>query len=200
LRVSRAKRRHTKNWKRNLNNSKPQLRNKMKKLTTFVATAILILLSSTAYADETTNSLGFAAGGTYGLGLSYSHDTPVWGIQFTALPIWDNEEGGQVFGGVNLKRNFHENGKVGIYGSLGLAAGFWRENREDCRWNQNGDAEDCVTHVDEGWAAALGPGVGMQVIFWKNMLFRFELPMAFRYTDEGYGISPIPNTALMYRW
>jgi len=53
---------------------------------------------------------------------------------------------------------------------------------------------------DEGWGAVTGPGVGMQVTFWDNMLFRFELPLGFRYGSDGFGIMPLPNTALMYRW
>ena len=162
----------------------------------------LVCLTSTARADEgSTNSLGFAAGGTYGLGLSYSHDTPTWGVQFTALPLWDSEDGGQVFGGINVKRNFHENGKVGLYGSFGVAGGFWRENEFECDFIEATQTDKCREFVDEGWGVVTGPGVGMQVLFWGNMLFRFELPVAVRYSSDGtYGLSPIPNTALMYRW
>ena len=54
--------------------------------------------------------------------------------------------------------------------------------------------------VDEGLNFAAGPGVGMQVIFWDNLLFRFELPLAVKWGTNGLGIIPIPNSALMYRW
>ena len=60
--------------------------------------------------------------------------------------------------------------------------------------------EDTEHTIDEGWGAVTGPGVGMQVTFWDNMLFRFELPLGFRYGSDGFGIMPLPNTALMYRW
>ena len=163
--------------------------------------ALLITCSASTANAQSTNSLGFAAGGTYGLGLSYSHDTPTWGVQLTALPFWDSEEGGQVFGGINIKRNFHENGKVGLYGSFGVAGGFWRENEFECDFIEATQTDNCREFVDEGWGIVSGPGIGMQVLFWDNMLFRFELPVAVRYSSDGtYGLSPIPNTALMYRW
>lgn len=147
-----------------------------------------------------THSLGFAAGGTYGVGLSYSYDTQDWGVQVTGLPIWDQETGGQVFGGVNFKRNFHENGKMGVYGSAGVGGGFWRDTDEWCDWDEEAEEESCWEETEEGWGVIVGPGVGMQMAFWDNMLVRFELPLGFRFSSEGFGISPIPNTALMYRW
>ena len=165
--------------------------------------SVLILslfTSNEAMADEPTQSLGFAAGGTYGIGLSYSYDTPVWGIQITGLPIWDEQDGGTVFGGVNLKRNFHENEKVGLYGSFGVAGGLWQDTYEECEWDKVTEEENCWEETDEGWGMAAGPGVGMQMIFWENMLFRFELPIAVKFSTDGFGISPIPNAALMYRW
>jgi len=168
----------------------------MIKMITILAGLLLVTPANA----ETTNSLGFAAGGTYGIGLSYSHDNDVWGYQITGLPVWDESDGGRVFGGVNLKRNFHENGKVGLYGSLGLAGGFWRDTYEECVWNEDTKSDDCEETTDEGWGAVTGPGVGMQVTFWDNMLFRFELPLGFRYGSDGFGIMPLPNTALMYRW
>tara|TARA_Y100000593_G_scaffold86306_1_gene164767 strand:- start:358 stop:867 length:510 start_codon:yes stop_codon:yes gene_type:complete len=164
----------------------------------FLATTLLF--ASSAAASESTHSLGFAAGSTYGVGLSYSYDTPSWGIQITGLPIWHPVDGGRVFGGVNLKRNFHENGKVGLYGSLGLAGGFWKDIDEECTWDEEAQKEDCEQVIDEGWGIASGPGVGMQLIFWDNLRFRFELPLAISYSEKGIGAMPIPNAALMYSW
>jgi len=155
--------------------------------------------------EAATNSLGFAAGGTYGAGLSYSYDTEEWGIQITTLPIWDEEEGGRIFGGINLKKNFHENGKVGLYGSVGVGAGIWKDIDEDCRWvedleNPENGENICTEVIDEGWGVITGPGVGMQYMFWDNMVLRFELPFGIRTSSEGFGITPIPNAALLYRW
>ena len=165
-----------------------------------------LMIPATANA-ALTNSLGFAAGGTYGVGLSYSRDTTVWGIQITGLPIWDQDSGGRIFGGINLKRHFHENGKVGLYGSVGVAGGLWKDAYEECEWESEVDEageltekENCREETDEGWGLATGPGVGMQMIFWENLLFRFELPLAVRFSSDGFGIIPIPNVALMYRW
>ena len=155
--------------------------------------------------EAATNSLGFAAGGTYGAGLSYSHDTELWGIQITALPIWDQEEGGRIFGGINLRRNFHENGKVGLYGSLGIGGGIWKDIDERCQWVENLENPElskdvCTESIEEGWGVITGPGIGMEYMFWDNMVFRFELPLGLRVSSEGFGITPIPNAALLYRW
>ena len=165
----------------------------------FLIAASLMFSTAVQAEGDAHNSLGFAAGGTYGVGLSYSYDTPVWGIQVTGLPFWDDGEG-RVFGGVNVKRNFHENGKVGLYGSAGVAGGIWREEHEECNWSEQTEEDECETVVEEGWGVVSGPGVGMQMLFWDNMLFRFELPLGIKVSSEGFGVLPIPNGALMYRW
>ncbi len=162
-------------------------------------TSACMLFSSVAYADST-HSLGFAAGSTYGIGLSYSYDNPTWGVQITGLPVWDESDGGRIAGGVNFKRNFHENGRVGLYGSLGMAGHLYRDIYEEYTWDPETDEETSETVIDEGLDFAAGPGVGMQVMFWDNLLFRFELPLAVKWGTNGLGIIPIPNSALMYRW
>jgi len=146
-----------------------------------------------------THSLGFAAGSTYGIGLSYSRDWDVWGFQVTALPVWDAEDGGMVAGGLNIKRNFHSNGLVGVYGSFGVAGMMSKDVYEECDWDLDQE-ENCETVEESSHNYALGPGVGMEFLFWKNVLFRFELPLAVRNGTDGFGITPIPNLALMYRW
>tara|TARA_B100000902_G_scaffold344014_1_gene349129 strand:+ start:447 stop:965 length:519 start_codon:yes stop_codon:yes gene_type:complete len=170
----------------------------LKKLLMTAITAVA--LSSFAHAQESSHSLGFAAGSTYGVGLSYSHDWKKSGVQITALPYW-NEDSGMVAAGVNFKRNFDENDKIGIYGSLGVATAIQKETFTECFWDEELNEEVCedpVVTISQNFAT--GPGVGMQVYFWKNAVFRFELPLAFRFGTAGFGITPIPNVALMYRW
>ncbi len=148
-----------------------------------------------------THALGFAAGSTYGVGLSYSRDWNLWGFQVTALPVWDVDEGGLLAGGLNLKRNFHSNEMVGVYGSFGLAGMVSKDTWEECDWNdETEEEENCETVTEENKNYATGPGVGMEFLFWENVLFRFELPLAVRNGTDGFGITPIPNAALMYRW
>ena len=176
----------------------------MKTLQTIIL-LILILIPQSAnansYENSKTHALGFAAGSTYGIGLSYSYDWEHNGIQFTALPVWDQEEGGLVAGGINLKKNFHHNNMVGIYGSFGIAGMMMRDVWEDCEWDEENNEEvNCVTEIEESRNYAVGPGVGMEFSFWGNMIFRFELPLAVRNGTDGFGISPIPNAAIMYRW
>jgi hypothetical protein len=167
---------------------------------TLLTLAVSLAISTTAIASEKSHSLGFAAGSTYGIGLSYSHDWGKSGIQVTALPYW-NDETGMLAGGVNLKRNFDENEKIGIYGSLGIATAIQKDTYVECHWDEETNTEICedpVVTISSNFAA--GPGVGMQVYFWKNAVFRFELPLAFRFGTDGFGLTPIPNVALMYRW
>jgi len=151
-------------------------------------------------AREGCHSLGFAAGSTYGIGLSYSRDWDAWGFQVTALPVWDAEDGGLVAGGLNFKRNFHSNGQAGVYGSFGVAGMMSKDVWEEHTWDPETGEEtlEIVTETSQNYA--FGPGVGMEFLFWNNVLFRFELPLAIRNGTDGFGISPIPNAALMYRW
>ena len=175
----------------------------MKTLQTIIL-LILILIPQNAnansYENSKTHALGFAAGSTYGIGLSYSHDWEHHGIQFTALPVWDQEDGGMIAGGINFKKNFHQNHKIGVYGSFGIAGMMMRDVWEECAWVAEAEEEYCLTVTEDSRNYAVGPGVGFEVNFWHNMLFRFELPLAVRNGTDGFGISPIPNAAIMYRW
>lgn len=167
---------------------------------TLISLAALFALTNDSIAADKSHSLGFAAGSTYGVGLSYSHDWDKNGVQVTALPYW-NDDSGMVAAGVNFKRNFDENGKIGIYGSFGLAGSVQKEVYTDCYWDDDLKEEICdlpVVEINHNYAA--GPGVGMQFYFWQNGVFRFELPIAVRFGTSGFGILPIPNVALMYRW
>ena len=90
---------------------------------------------------------------------------------------------------------------VGIYGSFGIAGMLMRDVWEDCEWDDETNEEvNCETEIEENRNYAVGPGVGMEFSFWGNMIFRFELPLAVRNGTDGFGISPIPNAAIMYRW
>tara|TARA_Y100000310_G_scaffold318774_1_gene373236 strand:+ start:444 stop:959 length:516 start_codon:yes stop_codon:yes gene_type:complete len=169
----------------------------MKKVLGLMFAAFMML---PATADATKNSLGFAAGSTYGIGLSYALDFENGhGVQVTGLPYW-SEDGGLVAGGINYRYTFHQNGRVGIYGSFGLAGMMSKNTYEECDWSDNGEPETCTEVVEEDFNLASGPGVGLQVFFWDNMVVRFELPLTARYGTDGFGITPIPNFALMYRW
>ena len=165
-------------------------------------------LSTTANAAEESHSLGFGFGSTYGAGLTYERALPNgWGVQVTGLPIWSEGEGGLIAGGVNIRRNFHSNGTVGVYGSFGVAGMYAKSIEENCLWEDanddgewNVEEENCETTEEISNNYAVGPGVGMEVTLLRNLIFKFELPLAIRNGSEGFGISPIPNAALVYRW
>ena len=158
-----------------------------------------LVMTSNAGAADKSHALGFAAGSTYGVGLSYSYDWNKNGVQVTALPYW-SDDSGMLAGGINFKRTFDENEKIGIYGSLGIATAVQKDVRTSTEWDD--DTSEAVTTkiVDISNNYAAGPGVGMQIYFWQNGVFRFELPIAFRFGTDGFGVIPIPNVALMYRW
>jgi len=165
----------------------------------FLGIILALLISVPAWANEKSHSLGFAAGSTYGLGLSYSHDWNKNGIQVTALPYW-SDNSGLVAGGINFKRTFDENSKIGIYGSVGIATAIQKDVYTSTSWDDD-SGEGVTKYIPEySYNYATGPGVGMQLYFWQNGVFRFELPIAFRFGTDGFGITPIPNAALMYRW
>ena len=81
----------------------------MKTLQTIILLILILIpqnIQAASHENSKTHALGFAAGSTYGIGLSYSHDWEHNGVQFTALLVWDQEEGGLVAGGINLRRIF----------------------------------------------------------------------------------------------
>ena len=66
-----------------------------------------------------------------------------------------------------MKKNFHHNEMVAIYGSFGIAGMMMRDVWEDCEWDDEINEEiNCVTEVEENRNYAVGPGVGMEFSFW----------------------------------
>jgi len=173
----------------------------MKKLGMIAAFAMFMLPTFA----QAKHSLGFAAGSTYGIGLSYALDLDSGhGFQLTGLPYW-NDEDGMIAGGLNYRYTLHQNGRVGIYGSYGLAGMLAKSTHYDCVQTDTPDAlvgvaEECTDVEELDYNIATGPGVGLQMYFWDNLVVRFELPLTLRYGTDGWGITPIPNFALMYRW
>ena len=156
---------------------------------------ISLLLPAVATADE--QRIGFVAGSTYGVGLGYSKqfkDGRGW--QVSALPIVEDDLDATVFLGGTMFQTLNSNTWGRAYWSLGLAAFYTRQSREE--WDDEGPL------LDEGVMLSFGPGVGLERR-WKQFAISLELPLAVQVGYHSHefkflGMHPIPTFSLMYFW
>ena len=174
--------------------------------------ALATLLASTALAaDGAGHSVGFVAGPTYGLGISYGRQNPATGNgwQVSGFPLWSQEER-YLFGGLTLFKTLHQGEWARAFFSGGVAA-FYRRSEQ---WNFVSGRLDVELKpdvkvglhvegdrgIDERLDVVVGPGVGLE-IHAKNVAVSMDVPIAiFLVSDDGFAIRPIPNFALLYRW
>ena len=174
--------------------------------------ALATLLASTALAaDGAGHSVGFVAGPTYGLGLSYGRQNPATGNgwQVSGFPLWSQEER-YLFGGLTLFKTLHQGEWARAFFSGGVAA-FYRRSEN---WDFVGAELDVRVkpdvkvglrverdkNIDERLDVVVGPGVGLENHA-NNIAVSMDVPIAiFLVSDDGFAIRPIPNFALRYRW
>jgi hypothetical protein len=146
---------------------------------------------------ENTQSIGFVAGSTHGIGVSYARQNSQtgYGWQVSGFPVWSQGER-HLFGAVALFKTLNQGKKGRAFLSFGVAAHYNRSIYEDEHGQihiSNGD--------DESYGLIFGPGVGLERWFAENFAVSLEIPAAIRVdSDEGFSILPIPNCALAYRW
>ena len=95
--------------------------------------ALATLLASTALAaDGAGHSVGFVAGPTYGLGISYGRQNPATGNgwQVSGFPLWSQEER-YLFGGLTLFKTLHQGEWARAFFSGGVAAFYRRSENWD---------------------------------------------------------------------
>ena len=113
--------------------------------------ALATLLASTALAaDGAGHSVGFVAGPTYGLGISYGRQNPATGNgwQVSGFPLWSQEER-YLFGGLTLFKTLHQGEWARAFFSGGVAA-FYRRSEN---WDFVSAELDVRVKPDvEGWA------------------------------------------------
>lgn len=173
-------------------------------LATLLAPAMLV-------ADDAGHSVGFVAGPTYGLGLSYGRQNPTTGNgwQVSGFPYWSQEER-YLFGGLTLFRTLHQGEWARAFFSGGVAAFYRRSEkwdsihgRLDVKVKPSVEADlqvESKKSIDEKLDVVVGPGVGLE-IGTKNLAVSMDVPIAFfLVSDDGFAIRPIPNFALLYRW
>ncbi len=163
----------------------------------FIAFASLLIPATTVFGTEPPSQrVGFVAGSTYGVGLSYSRQNHTTGVswQVSGFPMW-LEEDRLLYGGFTLFKTLHQGHGDGLF-RLFLSGGgavyySWHEDYP----------ED-----DESLSIMFGPGVGLEL-----RLGPFDvsagLPIAMVLTDDKsnretrFEIVPyIPNVACFYRW
>ena len=94
-----------------------------------------LLAPATLAADNTGHSVGFVAGPTYGLGLSYGRHNSATGSgwQVSGFPYWSREER-YLFGGLTLFKTLHQGEWARAFFSGGVTAFYRRSERwEFCR-------------------------------------------------------------------
>ena len=162
----------------------------MKKLLLAIIASSLFIISPTAHAEQ---SVGFAAGGTRGVGVTYRYlqDDGPWGWQVTGLPIV-HPDSGVVSLGAQVLYILNRGREVMAYASLGAGTiATWdkcEENELFCKDEK---------HLGTG----VGPGIGFELRMLDNVSFSVDIPLALLFADgEFHGLLPIPNTALMYYW
>ena len=147
---------------------------------------------------ENTQSIGFVAGSTHGIGVSYARQNSQtgYGWQVSAFPVWSQGER-HLFGAVALFKTLNQGKKGRAFLSFGVAAHYNRSIYEE--WDGNATSTNEID--DERHGLVFGPGVGLERWFAENFAVSLEIPAAIRVdSDEGFSILPIPNCALAYRW
>ena len=153
--------------------------------------------------DENTQSIGFVAGSTHGIGVSYARQNSQtgYGWQVSGFPVWSQGER-HLFGAVALFKTLNQGKKGRAFLSFGVAAHYNRSIYEEWEWDAVGNRSNSIgTRDDESYGLVFGPGVGLERWFAENFAVSLEIPAAIRVdSDEGFSILPIPNCALAYRW
>jgi hypothetical protein len=165
----------------------------------FVVAVTIITLSGFVLCEsaKAENSIGFAAGTTRGMGVTYralpdKGDESRIGWQVTGLPFV-TPESGFVSGGVAVIYVL-DRGRHGLlYASLGAGGLRAWENCNEDSW------DDCEEETH--WGIGVGPGIGFELRFWDNFGLSLDVPLAFLYGDNKFqGVYPVPNTGLVYNW
>lgn len=173
---------------------------------------MLVTMSSSALAQEERapesamesaphykHMVGFTAGVTTGLGLSYRGTYDRWFGQVALMPIWRRDEGGSIFMGGQLGRVVQ--GSDSFYLNLALGTGFMLVEDEQCTYPSKEPFEPVCGRVRDTFLAA-GPSVGLGKVWGEHFLTEIYLPVAVVW-ELGLGfhsIVPYPGISLGYRW
>jgi len=165
-----------------------------KLLLTILVSSLFVLTPTVVHAE---NSIGFAAGSTRGMGVTYRYlpdngDTTSLGWQVTGLPFITKESGMISAGGAALW--LLHRGNVGLaYASFGVGT--------VAMWSNCTDGEDFHCEEESNFGLGFGPGIGFELRLVENFGWSVDVPLAILFANgEFEGVYPIPNSALVYYW
>lgn len=161
----------------------------------------------------TQSGLGFAAGATSGLGISYrKHLANKIGYQITGIG-WGNDSNLFISMGANFMKTLHATKRTRFMAIAGVSAYYRTRNEIDwnqCRdvspeeWEANPNIDPCEG-VEPSWRHGatinIGVGIGMEFMLTQNVGLALELPVVVMIgmgEASGLGIYPIPNASLIY--
>jgi hypothetical protein len=161
----------------------------------------------------TQSGLGFAAGATSGLGISYRrHLANKIGYQITGIG-WGDETNLFISMGANFMKTLHATKRTRFMAIAGVST-YYRTNYEidynQCRVLKPEDYEanpyvDPCEGIEPSWRHGatinLGVGIGMEFMLTQNVGLALELPIVVMIgvgESSGVGIYPIPNASLIY--
>ena len=161
----------------------------------------------------TQSGLGFAAGATSGLGISYrKHLANKIGYQITGIG-WGNDSNLFISMGANFMKTLHATKRTRFMAIAGVSAYYRTSNEIDwdqCRdvspeeWEANPNIDPCEG-VEASWRHGatinVGVGIGMEFMLTQNVGLALELPVVVMIgigEASGLGIYPIPNASLIY--
>lgn len=177
--------------------------------------ALAALASTTSARAQAGHGVGFVAGSTHGMGLSYARQyASGTGWQVSGFP-YVSPDRRELFAGFALFKTLNEGKRGRAFASMGMKINhrYERYERWDCGMRVVDDPakdssafedpkSDCGYQTTERNVLALGPGVGLEVRFLENFAIYLDFPAAL-YVDsdeEGFSVRPIPNFGLFYRW
>jgi len=171
---------------------------------------LLTLTASSAYAKETSqfkSTVGFTAGVTTGLGLTYRGAYNDWFGQVGFMPAWNKENGGNIFAGTQFGKRIQGDDKFYLNVAIGL--GVMYANGEDCDWvelpavpgEQHPDGEEICTNYEDVYMAG-GPSIGLGKVWGDHLHAEIYIPIAavWKFGEGLDAVVPYPGITMGYRW
>lgn len=138
-------------------------------------TLLLLVFTCVSYGQEDNlkHSLGFSAGVSTGIGLSYRYFPNKFGVQITALPLLSSTD---IFSstGISLLVSAYRSPKVNVYGYLGNHFLYTKEVYQDSYYNEYDEIADINKFYN------IGLGGGVEFMAGKRIGFNFAAGYALK--------------------
>lgn len=168
---------------------------------------LIVLFPSLAWAQdddvEFRHTVGFTAGVTTGLGLTYRGSYNKWFGQIAFMPAWTRDGGGNFFSGLQLGRVVQ--GTDSFYLNVALGLGFMYTEDEVCQYpdkpDSNGQYEPSCSMKHDTFLAG-GPSVGLGKVWGEHFQTELYLPIAvvWQFNEGLHSVVPYPGITLGYIW